>query len=126
MIVTPYQQYLKELKPKRRNKYGNIKTVVITDGQRIVYDSKREAKIAHDLRVREIAGEISQLKRQTTFKFELNGILICSYRPDFSYMENGKHIISDVKSTATAKDKVYIIKKKLMKAFFNIEILEIL
>lgn len=125
--ITTYEDALNQLaKTKRRPKYGNKKTEIITDGQSIIYDSKREAKVAHDLRMRELAHEITDLKRQVAFRFELNGILICIYRPDFVYMENGKQVVVDVKSVSTRQNPVFRIKYKMMKAFFGIDVVEVL
>lgn len=116
------------MKKSRRkgSKFGNLKTEIITSGEQVIYDSRKEAKIAQVLRYRELAGEISQLKRQVQFSFELNGILICRYYADFTYIENGKLIVADVKSKFTRKLPVYVLKKKLMRAFHGIEITEII
>lgn len=111
---------------KRRSKFGNVRTEVITQGERILYDSKREAEIGNDLRIRELGHEISELKHQVPFSFELNGILICRYFADFTYIENGKLVVCDIKSKITAKIPMYVLKKKMMRAFHNIEILEII
>lgn len=107
-------------------KFGNIKTEVISSGKSVIYDSRKEAQIGQQLRYRQGAGQISDLKRQVTFRFELNGILICKYIADFTYIENGKLVVVDVKSSFTAKLPVYVLKKKMMRAFHGIEITEVL
>ena len=97
-------------------KYNNKKT----SG----YDSKKEFFRSLVLKQMLKDGEISDLKEQERFRFEVNGKLICSYVSDFSYIENGKYIVEDVKSKITAKAPVYRIKNKMMKAFYNIDIRE--
>lgn len=106
------------------NKYGNIKTVRIQSGKEKIYDSRKEAKWASDLRYLELDGQISDLKEQVAFRIEYNGLLICRYIADFVYWEKGKQIVLDVKSEFTRKDRVYRLKRKLMKAFHGIDITE--
>lgn len=127
LSIGRYCDKLKQLKPKKSpSKFGNIKTEVITSGTPIIYDSRKEAKIGQQLQYRQVAGEISNLKRQVPFRFELNGILICKYLADFTYIENGKYIVVDVKSKFTAKLPVYVLKRKMMKAFHGIDITEVI
>jgi hypothetical protein len=99
------------------NKYRNIKTEV--DG--ITFHSKKEAARYSDLKLLERAGQIKDLRIQVPFLFELNDVRICKYFADFVYRENGKEVVEDCKGKRT---KDYMIKRKLMKAFFAIEILE--
>lgn len=111
---------LKELdKMKRRNKYGNIKTVV--DGIR--FDSKKEAKRYGQLKILEIAKEIKGLDVHPKYQLKVKDEIICFYEADFSYrdLKTKKFIIEDCKGVKTA---VYRLKKKLMKAIYGIEILE--
>lgn len=99
------------------NKYGNKKTEV--DG--IMFHSKREAARYQDLKLMERAGAIRDLRIQVPFQFELNDVKICRYFADFVYKENGRKVVEDSKGKRT---KDYMIKKKLMKAFFAIDVLE--
>lgn len=86
------------------------------------FDSIKEGQRYLVLRQDEIDGEISGLELQPTFKFELCGVKICSYRADFKYTTlQGDDIIEDVKGFKT---DVYKIKRKMMKAFYGIEVLE--
>lgn len=102
---------------KRRNKY-NAKITII-DG--IKFHSKKEARRWQQLKLLEMAGHIIDLKRQVKFPFIVNDLLICSYYADFVYVGDGMKIIEDSKGVRTA---IYKIKKKLMKAIYNIDILE--
>lgn len=121
-------------------KYRNVKTVV--DG--ITFDSKKEAQRYAELRMMELAGEIKELECQKKYALEVGGQLICNYKCDFYYLEfyqdsipitiSGftgisvshrlRRVIEDVKSPITRKNPVYRIKKKLMKAIYDIDILE--
>lgn len=96
-----------------KKKYGNKK--VKYDGA--TFDSKAEKDRYVELRLLERAGRISELHLQPPFKLleKQKGEQGVKYIADFIYKENGKTIVEDVKSKATAKDKAYIIKRKLFK-----------
>jgi len=101
----------------RRSKYGAKKTIV--DG--IKFDSKAEAaryavlqKLAH-------IGLIKNLRMQVVYKLAVNDQLICKYIADFVYERNGIEVVEDVKGMRTRE---YILKRKLMKAVFGIQIKE--
>lgn len=100
------------------NKYHAKKTVV--DG--IKFDSKKEAARYSELKILERAGAVKYLKLQPKFHFHHNDVKICTYIADFSYVDhNGNRITEDVKGVKTA---IYKLKKKMMKAFYGIDILE--
>jgi len=105
---------------EKRNKYGNRKTVV--DG--ITFDSAKEARRWFELSVARNSGIISYLARQTAFALVVNGVHICDYKSDFDYHKDGKRIVEDVKSKAT-KTPAYRLKKKLLKAIFGLEVIEV-
>jgi hypothetical protein len=102
---------------RRRNKYGAVKTAV----NGIIFDSKREAGHYVELLTRMRAGEISDLKIQVPFPITINGKKICKYIADFTFIENGKLKVADSKGMKTG---VYKLKKKMVEAFYGIEILE--
>lgn len=108
---------------KKRSKHRNIKTKL--DG--VSYDSAKEANRAAELKLVAIAGQIQDLRNQVPFDLVVNEQKICTYIADFVYVDvaTGKVIVEDVKSDHTRKLPVYRIKKKLMKACLNIEILEV-
>jgi hypothetical protein len=107
---------------RKRNKYHNIKTVVLNK----TFDSKKEAARYEELLLLESEGTILNLKTQVTYPFTLNGFKICSYRCDFAYdLPDGTPIVEDVKSVRTAKIPVYRIKFKMMQAFYGITIKEV-
>ena len=101
----------------KANKYSAIKTEV--DG--IIFDSKKEAARYTELRLLERAGGISDLRLQVKYEFIINGHKIGSYRSDFEYNEEGKHIVEDCKGI---RHRDYIWRRKLMLALFGIQIRE--
>lgn len=105
--------------PPKRQKYGNQRVEI--DG--IKFDSKHEAAIYQELMLRVRAGELKTVCRQV--KFDLPGGIVyvadfLAIRPDLS-IEG----VYDAKSEATKKNRVYINKKKQMKACWGIEIREV-
>jgi hypothetical protein len=106
----------------RRGKFNAVRTTV--DG--ITFASKAEARRYQELRLLEKAGQISSLMLQPKYQIVINGVNVCTYIADFSYVEpTGERTwarrLEDVKGVKTP---VYNLKKKLMKAIHNIDILE--
>lgn len=99
------------------NKYSARKTEV--DGY--LFDSQAEAVRYGELKMLEKNGDIRQLEIHPIYPLIVNGKKICKYEADFQYLEKGKTVVEDVKGFRTA---VYRLKKKLMKAVYNIDILE--
>ncbi len=99
-------------------KYRNQKTVV--DGA--PFDSKKEAGRWCELLLLEKAGAISTLSRQVPFLIVINGVRVCKYTADFTYIENGVLVVEDAKGVRTT---AYKLKKRLMKAVHGIEIHEV-
>lgn len=106
------------------NKFRAKRTVF--DG--IQFHSRREGLEYLRLKALQDAGEIENLELQPKFKFEMNGVRITTYTADFQYNKVGcpYKVVVDVKSPPTRKKHDYRIKKKMMKAFFGIEIMEVL
>ena len=108
---------------QRRNKFNARRTTI--DG--ITYHSAREAKICHEFRLMERAGEIQWLELQPKYEFTVNGEVIGSYTADAKYFDmrkgdqHGWHVV-DVKSPATAKLPAFKRNVKLMMACHGIEV----
>ena len=108
------------------SKYGNRKAKV--DG--IVFDSVKEAVRYRELRLLERAGEIHDIRRQQKYTLipaqYRDGKCAereCAYYADFVYTDkSGRTVVEDTKGVRT---KDYIIKRKLMRYIFGIEIIEI-
>lgn len=101
----------------KNSKYKAVPTHV--DGIR--FASKLEAERYSILLLSQKAGIISNLKLQVRYKLTVNSLLIATYIADFTYHENGIEVVEDAKGVKT---DTYKLKKKLMKAVFNIDIRE--
>ena len=101
-------------------KFRNRKVTV--DG--LSFDSVKESRRWADLSLLQRAGQISDLSRQVRLPLKVNGQLVCTFIPDFSYTENGQQVIEDTKSPITRKHPVYRIKVKLLKALTGAEVRE--
>lgn len=95
------------------NKYRNKKTII--DG--IKFDSIAEGRRYKELKILEEGNYITDLKLQPKFELQekytntkREHIRAITYKADFSYIENGKLIVEDVKGVIT---KEFAIKKKL-------------
>jgi len=97
----------------RRNKFNNKKTLL--DGH--LFDSKKEAKRYHELKLLQAAGEVWKLELQPRIPLMVNGQKVGTYIADFKYeTSDGKVVIEDVKSPAT-KTPVYNLKKKILATY---------
>jgi len=107
---------------RKPSKYHNRKVVYMG----IQFDSRKEADHYRDLLLMERAGLIRNIELQPRYDLIVNGQKLGFYRGDFRYEEvaTGELVTEDVKSPAT-KTPVYQLKKKLVKALYNIEIQEV-
>jgi Protein of unknown function (DUF1064) len=103
-------------------KYHNCKTVI----DDIQFDSRKEAARYQELILRERAGDIEDLELQPRYNLVVNGQKLGFYKADFRYKEvaTGLVVVEDVKSPAT-RTPVYMLKKKLVKALYGIDIVEV-
>lgn len=101
-----------------RNKYGNTKVEI--DGHK--FDSRKEANYYGQLKMRKMAGEIVNFEIQVKYDLVVNGVLVGKYICDFLIQHKDRKEVIDVKGFKTP---VYNLKKRLMKAIYNIEITEI-
>ena len=107
---------------KVNKKSGRIKShAIATDDGR--FDSKAEYERWCELKLLLLAGQISNLRRQVPYPFFVNGKRICTYFADYVYTDSAsqREIVEDCKGHLT---EVYLLKKKMMAAFYGIEILE--
>ena len=105
------------------NKYRAKKATV----DWIRFDSQAEARRYGELKLMQRAKEITDLGVHPRFNLVVAGMQIAIYVADFRYYDfrAGKMVYEDVKSPITAKLPEYIIKKKLMRALYGIEIKEV-
>lgn len=111
----------------KRPKYGNKKVDI--DG--LQFDSQAEAARWLELLRLQQRGKIADLRRQVTFELVPSVRFLGAkratpalrYIADFGYTmaDSGKPVIEDTKGMLT---RVYKIKRHLLKALFNIDILE--
>lgn len=101
----------------KRSKYGNRKVVV--DG--ITFDSKREADYYAELKIRERAGEVDDIRLQEPFVLAFQGCLICTYRADFTFYDRRerRQRVVDTKGFITPE---FRLKAKMMRALLGIEV----
>jgi len=111
------KQFRESEKPAKRPKYGNRKTTV--DG--IEFDSKAEASYYCALKVRERAGEVSNVQLQPRFMFVVDGILVTTYKPDFQFFDavEKRTRVVDVKGFRV---RDLSTKLKLMRALHKINV----
>ena len=105
--------------PQKR-KYRN--EPVVQDGER--FDSKKEAARYAELQVLERAGAISGLRLKPKYEFVHNGVRIGAFTPDYEYVEDGQLIVEDTKSPSTRRETSYRLRKKMLKAFFGLDVRE--
>ena len=133
--------------PEKKTKYHNVPAKRVTDSGAILrFDSQKEARRYDELAALERAGTIRELRMQVDFTLqeaytdgEGRRARAIRYRADFSYKKRPKYwtgyesqcpddgwilVVEDGKSRAT-RTKEYIMKRKLMKERFGVEIREV-
>ena len=93
----------------------------------ILFASKKEMNRYLELKNLQKAGKIAELQLQPAFKTYIHGKLFCTYTADFSYWINHKQeqIVEDVKSTGTAKDAAYRLRKKAAELTYGFKVTEV-
>lgn len=100
------------------SKYRNKKTTHLG----IHFDSLKEAERYQELLYMEHAGLIRNLELQPRYDLIVNGKKCGFYKADFRYeKKTGETIVEDVKGVRTP---VYMLKKKLIKAIYDVDIQE--
>lgn len=104
---------------QRQGKYNAKKTEV--DG--FIFASRHEANRYSELKLMKAAGEITDLELQPVYPCVVNGYLVCKYVADFRYrLPSGHEVVEDAKGVKTA---VYLLKNKLVRALYNVVIVEV-
>lgn len=103
-------------------KYHNRKTEYLG----IQFDSQKEANRYRELLLLERAGLIIGLELQPRYDLVVNGHKLGFYRGDFRYKDVALDtvVLEDVKSPVT-RTAVYQLKKKLVRALYEVEITEV-
>lgn len=102
------------------NKYHARATTV--NGLR--FASQKEADRYQELRLLEQAGAILGLAVHPSWELIVNGVKIGKYTSDFAYTDRatGAPVVEDTKGVRT---RDYVLRKKLMLALYEIEIVEV-
>ena len=103
----------------KKSKYNAAKT----ERNGLKFDSKKEANYYSKLKLLKTSGIVLDFHMQVRYDFKHNGILLCFYKADFvvNWKDSGVKVI-DVKGR---KLPMYNLKKKMMKAFHNIDVVEV-
>jgi hypothetical protein len=105
---------------KKPSKYRAIKTA---NKDQTISDSRKEARLDETFMMLIKNKNILKVIRKERFIMQINGIKICAYVADWTvYHKDGHKEIYDAKGFKTP---VYKIKKKLLKALYNLNIIEI-
>ena len=124
MTAAARQQLADAMKSTKRGRYPVApKDQRTVDG--ITFDSKREAARYAVLKQQERAGLISHLELQPVFKVTINGHHFCRYSADFAYFRDGERVIEDCKSSGTAKDAAYRLRKRAAEMQYFIKVQEV-
>jgi len=99
----------------------------------IVFDSIPEMERWQALSAMQRRGLISKLQYQPLFNLIVNGVHICKYSPDFTYLDERQKVVTEdvkgfKKSKKTGKmlprvNREFHIKVKLMKALFDLDVI---
>lgn len=122
MTSGEFREYLEKKDRAKESKFGAVPTET-ADGQK--FKSTLEANFYKRMWVLERAGEVTLIEREIRYELIVNGVFIAAYLLDFriTYATGVVEFI-DCKSQPT-KTPLYMMKKQLMKALFNIEIKEV-
>lgn len=93
----------------------------------IVFDSAKEARRYAELKILQRAGKIADLTPQVALDVNIDGKHYCRFTVDFSYREpaSADFIYEEVKSSGTAKDSAYRLRRKAAELFHGIQIREV-
>lgn len=103
----------KAVQRANRKKYTNIKTEDCPSIKH--YRRQVTLKYLH------FHNKIQDLKKEVPFNIIINGIHVCTYIADYTYIMDGQFIVEDVKGKISPE---YAIKRKLMLAVHGIKISE--
>lgn len=118
------QVTLKPIEEAKPRKYRNRKC----DLEGMKFDSVKEREHYLDLKLRERAGEIRDIRRQVKFDIVVNGHPITRFYADFVYhdIRKDKQIVEDVKGFKGGESyRRFRLKKKLMFAVHRIVVEEV-
>jgi hypothetical protein len=122
--MTPTKQEIAEGIKRLNGTYRKYRNEPADCRQGHTHPSGVEAGRCNTLHFMLKAGTITDLEIWPQFKFEHNGVYITRYTADFAYTQDGERKTEDVKGGNATKTEGYKLRKRLMLAFYGIEILE--
>lgn len=102
-------------------KHGNKK--VYADGY--TFDSEVEYGEYLRLKLAATCGAITELRVHPPFELIVNGVLVATYSPDFTYYRGGIWYVVDVKSAHTRTLRRWTVIKKLFRACYGFDVTEV-
>ncbi len=104
-------------------KYNN--EAVTVDGHR--FPSLREARRYQELIALQAEGLIKDLELHPVYPLIVNGMKIGKYTADSRYFDclKGEMVVEDVKGGQVTVTQAYKLRKKLVKALYNVDIVEV-
>ena len=91
-----------------------------------MFDSSKEAKRYGELAMLERAGIIFDLKLQPSFIVQIAGKPFCKYTADFIYKNADRVVIEEIKSSGSAKDVAYRLRRKAAELYYGIKVTEVI
>ena len=93
----------------------------------IIFASKKEMLRYYDLKMLKMANEISDLELQPKFPVFISSktgmVPFCTYTADFRYkLKDGTVVVEELKSTGTAKDAAYRLRRKAAEIFHGMKV----
>jgi hypothetical protein len=94
----------------------------------IVFASRGEMLRYASLKLREKIGDITGLELQPAFPVRINDRVFYTYTADFRYVDSrtGLVVVEDVKSSGTAKDDAYRLRKLGAELYYSFHVTEIM
>ena len=84
-----------------------------------------------ELKLLERSGAIAGLRLHPAFSVEIAGYPYCTYTADFSYWQRqdgaqSVRVVEEIKSTGTAKDTAYRLRKKAAELYHRFQVTEVI
>jgi hypothetical protein len=113
---------------KRQSKFNNRR---VKTAAGVSFDSESEHRRWQELELLQKAGEIRELRLHPRYDLSVNGYHICRYVADYEYEcrndplspQKWVWVCEDRKAGAITQTPTFRIKRKLMLAIFNINVL---
>ena len=111
------------MRGKRTNKFGAKRSHCSAGHE---HASAKEARKCNELRLLEMAGEITHLEIEPFYPFCLNGEVIkhqngrrVGMKPDFGFRERcGSPVVLDVKGGMATQTEAYVLRRTMFRAFY--------